>query len=332
MGIEAMVRWSRGYVRNASDSPASRIAKRSPLMARLQFWEHMLTRRQFLKASAGASYLAVSSGFWFVDASWSTTWPARARVAPWLTIRSRPGLPRPIPGGIEPQIPGAPRILHIYRPQHGYEPSTITDFMGSVGLAHLRGAGMRTDLESSVSQRLFYEADVRFMKGRYVDVNGRPQSGTFASVCLDLFQDRIDFEHQLHNFSPGIHPNGLCWTTPVTPASVRISLNAGAASMSVHQLPLLDFYAVPNGVAGGPSFPATVSFKIQWSGSPRRVRIHDRTTVFTGAFMENLATIEWAAQSDHYHFVSDSAAHSKSQFALIGYEQNGIYSEKHQSV
>ena len=69
---------------------------------------HAPSRRQFLTAGAG----------------------------PALAAR-RAGEPRHIPGGIQPFGPGT-EVFHVFPPGAG-EPSTITDFNGFAGVAHITG-------------------------------------------------------------------------------------------------------------------------------------------------------------------------------------------------
>jgi hypothetical protein len=57
----------------------------------------------------------------------------------------------------------------------GGEPSTITDFNGLVGVAHVQGTG--TD---GHGHTLLWDADLRFMQGDYRGVDGRLHRGTFA--------------------------------------------------------------------------------------------------------------------------------------------------------
>jgi hypothetical protein len=57
----------------------------------------------------------------------------------------------------------------------GGEPSTITDFNGFFGVAHVQGTG--TD---GHGHTLLYDADVRFMQGVYQGVDGHLHQGTFA--------------------------------------------------------------------------------------------------------------------------------------------------------
>ena len=126
------------------------------------FWERVYSRRQFLAASA----LAVGA---------SSVWPTTG-----FAESQRGGGnadPNPIPGGTAFLGPGT-HIFHANFPVFGNEVSTITDFSGSVAAAEIRGTGNA----SKGPTPLFYDADMRFMSGKYVSVDGRTRDGVFAFV------------------------------------------------------------------------------------------------------------------------------------------------------
>jgi hypothetical protein len=104
-----------------------------------------------------------------------------------LEGRSLPsGTPIPIPGAIPNfhrdggpdihfQLPGPADNTNTGRV--GGEPSTITNFNGFIGVAHVQGTG--TD---NSGNSLFWDTDLRFMKGVFQDSDGNIQKGTFAFV------------------------------------------------------------------------------------------------------------------------------------------------------
>jgi hypothetical protein len=61
----------------------------------------------------------------------------------------------------------------------GVDPSSITDFNGSVGVADVRGTGTATNPDGS-TETLLYDTDVRFMSGAYVGRDGEVHKGTFG--------------------------------------------------------------------------------------------------------------------------------------------------------
>jgi hypothetical protein len=132
------------------------------------FWERaMLSRRQFMMTAAGATGAVLSSGLWL---------PAVAHAAEADHVA-----PRPIPGGTQFLGPGT-EVFHVFLPAHGAEPSTIFDFNGFMGVAHLQGTGTGTDTSTGTTTPLVFDVDNRFMKGVYVGVDGKKHQGTFGFI------------------------------------------------------------------------------------------------------------------------------------------------------
>jgi hypothetical protein len=88
--------------------------------------------------------------------------------------------PRPIPGGVSPfgvfihHFPLAGRGTPLANIS---EPSQITDFNGFVALNTIQGVGSGTGFPS-----LSYQADMGFMDGVYVAVDGKHYRGTFGFI------------------------------------------------------------------------------------------------------------------------------------------------------
>ena len=132
------------------------------------FWERaMLSRRQFIRTSVGATGAVLSSGLWL---------PAVAHASGHHHVA-----PRPIPGGTQFLGPGT-ELFHAFEPVHGLEPITIFDFKGLVGVAHIQGTGTGTDTGTGKTTPLVYDVDNRFMKGVYVGVDGKKHTGTFGFI------------------------------------------------------------------------------------------------------------------------------------------------------
>jgi hypothetical protein len=85
--------------------------------------------------------------------------------------------PTPIPDTIGP---GAP--FHVQLPGSGNELSTITDFNGVLGVAGVSGTGTGTNTNTGAPTRLVFDADLRFMQGQYIGMNGQNHEGTFVFV------------------------------------------------------------------------------------------------------------------------------------------------------
>lgn len=129
------------------------------------FWERaLISRRQFMAAAAGVTGVVLGSGLWM----------------PGQTL-ALGNAPRPIPGGIQPFGPGT-EVFHVFLPEHGAESSTITDFHGSIGLAHLQGTGTGTNTGTGHRDPLLFDVDIRFMQGVYIGMDGEQHSGTFALI------------------------------------------------------------------------------------------------------------------------------------------------------
>lgn len=142
---------------------------------------------------------------------------------------------------------------------------------------------------------------------------------------------------QVHDFNPGIAPNGLFWTVMIPDGGVQVNFGAGRASMNVTDLGpeqgLMDYITLPNGLIGQtgggfsiPPVPASVSFAMQWSGVTSRLDdVVNTTDRFTGNYVLTTATMQWSASTaEGFTFTSDNNPTS-SLYALLGHEQNGVF-------
>jgi len=138
------------------------------------FWDRALSRRQLLGRSAGVAGVAAGSALGL---------PALARAA-----APGPGEPGPIPGGTT--IDGLGQF-HFYFPTANNpvgstttiesgrgDPSTITDFNGFIGVGEW-GGGTGKDQDGTT---VYWAADVRFMDGEYIGLDGRHRQGAFAFI------------------------------------------------------------------------------------------------------------------------------------------------------
>ena len=66
----------------------------------------------------------------------------------------------------------------------GQEPSTISNFKGSSGIATLSGNVTRTNIKTGDQQSFPFDqnTDMRFMTGTFVGADGQEHQGTFAFV------------------------------------------------------------------------------------------------------------------------------------------------------
>ena len=93
------------------------------------------------------------------------------------------GDPSPIPGGFLIGSDGSFSLaptdptIHVLPPAVGFEMSTITDFDGVVGAAEIQGTARDNN-----GGAYWFDCDMRFMKGRYIDVDGRKRENVFGFV------------------------------------------------------------------------------------------------------------------------------------------------------
>ena len=78
---------------------------------------------------------------------------------------------RPIPGGFR-LTPGG-ELFHVNFPGPG-DPSTVTDFKGTVAAAVVDGVGTGANAGRA------FEVDARFMDGTFIGLDGRQAVGTFT--------------------------------------------------------------------------------------------------------------------------------------------------------
>ncbi len=90
------------------------------------------------------------------------------------------GPPRPVPGGFNNDfdgfVPSNPSI-HAFAPAVGLDLSTITDFKGVVAACELQGGAHGSD-----GSEYWFDADMRFMQGTYIDLHGRRREHAFGFV------------------------------------------------------------------------------------------------------------------------------------------------------
>jgi hypothetical protein len=139
-----------------------------------------------------------------------------------------------------------------------------------------------------------------------------------------------DFSTQVHDFDLGIDPwpGGLFWTVRIDDDDVDVHFGAGKASYRVQNLPVLDYFNIPNGLFHFPTMPpdpAIVSFDIEWSG-PVTDRSHllEADNQAVGDFVLSQATMTWSAKTPAVKFVSDPNGTS-SIFAQLGRMRNGRF-------
>jgi hypothetical protein len=87
--------------------------------------------------------------------------------------------PKPIPGGFDENFNIVPSgaFIHVLPPAIGFEMATITDFDGVIAAGEIQGTARGTD-----GTQYTFDTDMRFMRGRYIGMDGRLRDGSFAFV------------------------------------------------------------------------------------------------------------------------------------------------------
>jgi len=113
------------------------------------------------------------------------------------------------------------------------------------------------------------------------------------------------------------------------PDGVTVNFGAGKAQMSVSDLPVIDYFDIPNALLRFEfpvSTPATCSFDITWSGP-----VTDRSPVSgptgsSGQLVMCEATMQWSASNGAgFSFETDPAVPTTSVFAQLGKVRNGAF-------
>jgi hypothetical protein len=107
--------------------------------------------------------------------------------------------------------------------------------------------------------------------------------------------------------------------------NVTVDLAEGRARMEVSQLAVEDYHDIVNALQEGPSVPADVSFEVHWFHPAHRDHVHNGHQHFELDAIETRASIEWSATRGGFRFESDEESTSKTAFAEIGRERNGVF-------
>jgi hypothetical protein len=66
----------------------------------------------------------------------------------------------------------------------------------------------------------------------------------------------VNFSNQIHDFDPGVAPNGVFWTVPVDRGSVSVHPGDGEATVDVNNLAVREFFSLPNFIFAGAVLPS----------------------------------------------------------------------------
>ena len=97
--------------------------------------------------------------------------------------------------------------------------------------------------------------------------------------------------------------------------------------MDVRNLASRDFHDLINAITGGPSLPAMISFRMEWSRSNDKHHFHDPDPLsrFDADVVFNTAKAWWSGETSEALYVADDISTSFSLFAEAGHERNGVY-------
>lgn len=132
--------------------------------------------------------------------------------------------------------------------------------------------------------------------------------------------------HQLHDFNPGIDPNGVFWIVQVPDDAVQITGNT--LTIHLQNVPVVDQFQFPTGTG---HVPVTVSFDVTYtkSGMPRRVRptTRDPLSPFAWAGTMWMATNSgtFSVAYNNGKFAASGSFSSSGNFGEMGTENNGFF-------
>ena len=133
---------------------------------------------------------------------------------------------------------------------------------------------------------------------------------------------------QVHDFNGGIRPSGLFWTVQLPDDAVVVSADGRQLTVTVQDLALVDDVLRPVPV----TFPATVSFQMEWRGKKAQKRRGrglkvDATdpAAFLGRFRKAKATGTFSGATEGFTFASVDTPAVTSRFATLGTERNGVF-------
>ncbi len=130
---------------------------------------------------------------------------------------------------------------------------------------------------------------------------------------------------QIHDFSPGVSETGLFWTVPVAPETVVFDDALDSVSLRIPSLDMPDAFNLANSLAEGPTVPGNVAFEVVWTATGAAKSVRSDAHGFAGEFRDAQATVAWTGRTPNTRYQSDPAEGSKTVFARVGRERNGVF-------
>jgi hypothetical protein len=129
---------------------------------------------------------------------------------------------------------------------------------------------------------------------------------------------------QIHDFNPGIAPDGRFWTMAIAPSSVDVNPGSGRAVYQATDLPMPDYHDFLNSATGGAPIAGIVSFHIEWAPSQQeKQHYHYAPHMWEGNFVETTATCTWSGRTAVAEFATDT--NNPTIFAEVGHERSGVF-------
>jgi len=128
---------------------------------------------------------------------------------------------------------------------------------------------------------------------------------------------------QIHDFNPGIAPDGLFWTQAMDPGSVQVNPGSGRALFQATNLPMLDYHDFGSSLTGGTTVPGVVSFDVEWAASHDRHHYRYAPTRWEGTFVQTTASCSWSGRTAKADFSTET--NNPTIFAEVGHERSGVF-------
>jgi hypothetical protein len=126
-----------------------------------------------------------------------------------------------------------------------------------------------------------------------------------------------------------VHATGIAafWTAVLPSDNVNVDLDAGTATLEVHNIHLKDYFDFENALIGdiGHPTPAVVSFKVVWNAAGGVNVFNNAAQQFRGEFRDTSAHMEYSGRAGDFEFQSAPLVSSTTVAAELGRESNGSF-------
>jgi hypothetical protein len=131
---------------------------------------------------------------------------------------------------------------------------------------------------------------------------------------------------QVHDFNPGIKPNGVFWIVPVPDGAVQIT--GDTLTLHLDNVAVVDQFQFPGGTG---HVPTTLSFDATYvrSGKPRQIvpASHDPLSAFhwAGSMSDAANSGTFSVSYVDGSFSASGSFNSSGSFGEMGTERNGVF-------